>query len=147
MSKDKVKFYGLYDYATSINLDLAKTFLSSFDFKKTTHSLNDILECYNILKYIEAGFSDTLPIGTKENINKLLGIYFHSIDPSSFACIYKSMDTEYHSDFWELYAKYKLYNSIDSTIFLSFIESVQPEILFILQMEKIVYAYDSCIKQ
>lgn len=53
MDKERVKFYSRSDYFYSYMLNKALEKIRIFDINKETYSLEEILELYNITKYID----------------------------------------------------------------------------------------------
>lgn len=84
---DRVKFYSTYDWACGTNLKKLEEVLDKFDDTKN-YKINDIIEFYNCIKYIDNGcyLNDwtTEYIEKVKNklksLNKIIGCFLFKID-------------------------------------------------------------------
>lgn len=125
----------------------ADVLLKNIDFNSDALEVNVIIECSNILKYIEAGVTDHWEDDIKIKLNRVIGKFCSSINNENFISIYKNIDSYLQSEFWELFAKYKLYNKIEEALFQDFINEEKPNITYILENKPIVVKYDVLIKK
>ena len=121
---DRVKFYSTYDWACGTNLKKLEEVLNKFDDTKN-YEINDIIEFYNCIKYIDNGcylndwtteYIEKVKNKLK-NLNKVIGCFLLTIDDNNIISIIDNIDYIYKEDFWELFDKHKVYNRISDLKF------------------------------
>ena len=151
MDKD-VKFFSKNDWQCGNNLVLAENVLNSFDSSKEYNDINEILEFYNIQKYLDN--KCYLTKCNEETINQyldiskrysgIIGKYFSTVNEGNILELYKEIKGIYYDVFWELFDKYKMYERISEKKFEEILNK-RLDLRFILIHKRIVYKYDSTI--
>lgn len=152
----RVKFYGKTDMINGYMLEKALSVLKQFNPTKTYDDINDILELYNVSKFISAKifrqdfteadkafFSDT----NSKTINKIIGKVFSNIDDSSIANYSGKLEREYEEDFLELFGKFNIHKKVSDEAFIKFVNANHIHLFDILSHDKLVYAYDQKIRE
>ena len=151
-----VKFYGKTDMNNGYMLEKALSVLKHFNPTKTYDDINDILELYNVSKFISAKifrqdfteadkafFSDT----NSKTINKIIGKVFSNIDDSSIANYSGKLEREYEEDLLELFGKFNIHKKVSDEAFIKFVNANHIHLFDILSHDKLVYAYDQKIRE
>ena len=85
MDKERVKFYSRSDYFYSYMLNKALEKLRMLDFSEESNSLEEVLELYNIVKYIDDDAGSLvfnkedkkfLGVEAKKALMKIIGTFF-----------------------------------------------------------------------
>lgn len=94
-----------YNYIKNISNFISNT----FDKEKTYSDINDIMELYNVIKYID---DKSIPFSSdiknslsdfKQIANKKIAMFFNKIlTNDNFHENYSKLDVFYHNDFWEI---------------------------------------------
>lgn len=148
---DRVKFYSVNDWAVGYQLQKAEKIINDFD-KNKKYTMQEILELYNITKYIDNNlflkkWSTVYIEKAKEVAKEMKTIVFKYMDSNilneDFQIILKDVSNQYIDDFFELFEK-KIKNiNIFGDIFIKSICERNISIYHILQFKKIVKKYDS----
>ena len=150
---NKVVFYSKEDMAGGIQLKKGEDILRNPS-KSNYTNINDILELYNIKKYIDNGL---YLIGwTQEDItnfkqkateySKVIGQFMSIVNDSNVVQFYDDTFREYINSFWELVNNQSVFKRISKANF-STILSKEPHLIYkILTHNKLVDYYDSEIK-
>lgn len=146
---DRIKFFSKEDMSKTWHLeriDDSLQYLNSLD----ELSLNDVIEYYNISKFIDNNCF--LPNWDDNKIQKLLSInkgiksklgrYFSVFNINNSDISYSKLYFEYIEDFWELFSIYKVYKTTSSDDFIAFIQNNNIYPGFILKEKDIVQYYD-----
>ena len=150
----RVKFYSPNDLSRGYNLELASKILDKLEEGKILDDVNEIIELYNIKKYLELELY--LPTWDEQIIidyqNKLKYIttnvmkYFSKINNNNFRDIFKKVDNNYISDFFQLLEKTKAFNNIDKENIENILSNNELHISYILNFKFIVKKYGETIK-
>ena len=111
---DRVKFYDLSDYAIGHNLEKSKKIIDSYDSNFNNYNVNDVIEFFNIVKYIETGVHLTSWVEADiiknesacREYNKIISVYFKEICCKDLVATYKILEVDYRDDFFEIIFKY-----------------------------------------
>jgi hypothetical protein len=152
----RVKFYSKDDMSAGYNLIEAKKRIDSFDINRKDYEIDDIIEFYNIIRYIEEKcFIKTWNDEDIKNINnitkeykKIISCFMNEINDDNIIDIFNSIeDYNYRDDFFELFENYKKYEIISEQIFNKLLHV--PKLYFpdILCNERTTYRYGNLIKQ
>ena len=150
---DRVKFYSTYDWACGANLKKLKEVLDKFDDTKI-YEINDIIEFYNCIKYIDNGcyLNNWKPEyieeikGKTKSLNKVIACFLLKIDESNVINTIDSVDYLYKEDFWELFDKYKVYSRISDEKFDEILKN-NYTLKMISDFKNIVKYYGSVIRE
>lgn len=154
MPKDRVKFYSKSDLSYCSMLLKALAVLKNYDKDGSNYSINDILELYNIQKFIEAknfcsDFTDTdkayFSDYMKKDISRTIGIFCSKFNDSTIVSFTKDIDIGYWEDYWDVFQKYKIYNRIAENTFKKLLEIGNFPMHFVLLQESLVRKYDNVL--
>ena len=123
---ERIKFYSIDDLLVADNLLRIKENIDKYDENKQDYNINDIIEFYNIIKYIDSGcYKKYLSNWSNEAICKMentvkkykaiVAIYFKSICDENIIVRYQEIQDNYHNyreDYFELIENYKIYEYI-----------------------------------
>lgn len=125
MRGERVKFYSIFDLTCGINLKLAEPIIVNHNETTTFNDINDIIELYNIKRYFDNALF--LPEWTQEirtkytdivnTFSRIIGMFFHSIADNNLVSTFNSLDIEYTDDFWHLFDRFQIFQSISNSIF------------------------------
>ncbi|MEA4968842.1 MAG: hypothetical protein VB048_12095 [Bacteroidaceae bacterium] len=150
---DRVVFYSKEDLSGGIHLKKAEHILMS-DIKPNYTDINDILELYNIKKYIDNELS--LKSWTKDDISNfkqkaiefgtVIGQFMSTINENNIVNFHENTLRNYAHSFWELVNNQNVFKRISKTIFSNILSNEPHLIHEILNHKNIVYHYDKEIK-
>ena len=152
----RVKFYGKTDMINGYMLEKALSVLKHFTPTNTYSDINDVIELYNVNKFISAKIfrqdftEEDKTFFSDENakaINKIIGKIFSNINDSVIANYSGKIDREYEEDFLELLGKFNVCKNVSDEAFIKFVNANHILLFDILAHEKLVYAYDQKIKE
>lgn len=150
----RIKYYGLRDLATSFYSKQVIEALENFDESRTYDDVNDVLELYNILQYVE---DLALPrsliqtkvdqyIAMKTKIHKAIATYFNSIDDTNVAEMVKNVVFDYHTDLLNLLARYKRFDAISPSTMLATLNASSIRVWSLLENKAFVDTYDQDVR-
>lgn len=153
-SEHRIKYYGLQDLATSFYLKPAMELLDEFEEARTDYGINDILELYNVLMYVE---NLALPrdiektkfdeyIALKPKLERSIATFFNAITEANVLTVITDVDFNYHDDLLELLARYKRYDNIAANVMLSALKSSRVAIWSLLANKEIVAKYNEDVR-
>lgn len=153
-SERRIKYYGIRDLATSFYLKPTMKLLDNFNETKTDYSINDILEIYNVLLYVD---NLALPkniekqkldeyIALKPKLHKTIATFFNAVTERNVLTIISEVKFDYHDDLLILLARYKRYDNINSDVMLRALRSSKVAIWSLLANKDIVNKYDQDIR-
>jgi transcriptional regulator with XRE-family HTH domain len=153
-SERRIKYYGLRDLATSFYLKPAMKLLDDYEESKTDYDINDILELYNVLMYVE---NLALPrniektkldeyVALKPKLHKSIVLFFNAITEVNALTVIKEVDFNYHDDLLTLLARYKRYDNISAGVMLRALKSSKIAVWSLLANREIVDKYDEDIR-
>jgi len=114
----RVKFYGLNDIGTHLQVKHAVETLEHYDPSPTTRTISDILELYNAQLFAESNlFPKTYPDRQREEcqalipeLRKTIAKFFTAINDANIASVVVDVGYEYHADLLDLLSRYKVYH-------------------------------------
>jgi transcriptional regulator with XRE-family HTH domain len=150
----RIKYYGLRDLATSFYMKQVMEILDGFDDNKPHDNINDILEIYNVLLYVE---NLALPgdlskdkidkyISLKPVLNKVIATFFNSINEQNASTVIKDVVFDYHNDLLNLLGRFKRYDEISSHVLLEVLANSNVRIWDLLENKAMVDKYDQDIR-
>jgi hypothetical protein len=151
--KNKVVFYSIEDMAGGHQLQKGECILRS-DIKSDFSDFNDILELYNIKKYIDNELylkswtdDDITNFNRKATeFGKVIGQFVATINDSNVVNLYENTLQNYVHSFWELVNNQSVFKRISKSIF-SDILSNEPHLIYeILTHKNIVDYYNNEIR-
>lgn len=150
-----IKFYSAIDLACGYQLNKIEDAIVKYDISRSNYEINEILEIYNIIKYIDNEFY--LATWKEEFINKLkeynrgfksiLGRFVSQLNDENIITIYMECSLEYKDDFWELIEKYKAWKKISQDKIFYLLEKGKINIHDFSKHKKLVEAYGEAIKE
>jgi hypothetical protein len=145
MEKIRIKYFGLTDLSAAYYIEQSKKVLKEYNTQSNVSNINDIIELFNIDKYIKTDIELGIEKTASQLINKCISTYLSSISSIPLCILFKEVDNDYHDEFWEFFTKYKIFNRFTDVEFTEFLQTEHPFIRSILQNEKLVAVYDECI--
>lgn len=153
---ERVKFYSASDWSCGYNLEKLYEVLNNYDDKKEDYDINEIIEFYNMTKFIEnecflVKWSEKERKQIKNGLPKLkatIGKFCANINNTNFIDLFNNIDKEnfYQEDFFELIEKYNVYVRIDNEQIEELLEN-NFLLNIILKNKKIVNKYGETIKK
>lgn len=149
-----VKFYSVNDLGCGNNLVLLENVLNNFNSSKEYDDINEILEFYNIQKYLNNKcYLTKWDEETKKryfDISKrfsgIIGKYFSTLNEGNIFEVYQKIKNMYCDDFWELFDNYKLFERISDEKFGNILDD-GLNLRFVLVHKRIVNKYDNTISK
>lgn len=151
MNTERVKFYGRNDFSYSYMLQKAIDKVREFDNNKTDYSLDDILELYNTVKFIDDDAQSLLKNeddkkvfnkSTKGLLMKPISIFFNNLNDFAISDIVIDSSHIYAEDFLNLFDKYNCFRNIKAETFILALKRFRIPFGYIFYNKKIVHAYD-----
>lgn len=150
--KHRIKYYSKSDLSIGWNLQKIEEIIKEYDEKRKDYKINDIIEFYNITKFLDNELYlknwDKDYIDDLKNINiKLkasIGRHFNNIKNKNIYEIFNSIEIRYKEDFFEIFENYKLYNRINQTSFNRLISNTHI-LELVLRNKKITEVYTDII--
>ena len=148
---NRVKFYSVTDWGSGHQLKKAEKVINDFD-KNKEYEIEDILEFYNITKYIDSKmyleqwnkeYVEEINKIVKEMREKIFKYIDDNVNEEKFEEIIKSVPNEYMNDFFELIEKKILNIDILGNTFIQSIDKRNVPIYYLLEYKKIVKKYDN----
>ncbi len=148
----RVKYYSPGDLGRPSIMNKVDEVYKSFDSNKTDYNINEILEFYNIDKYLADG--TRLRYWNEDNIKKwsmklksIYNKYINSVCDENFETRYNQLEYNYIEDFWYLLSQNRVYERISIEAFDNFTKNKNPKLYLLLENDKIVTYYDCVIKE
>lgn len=153
---EKVKFYSTSDWSCGYNLEKLYKVLKEYDSCRESYEINQIIEFFNIIQYIENDCF--LQKWSKEDIKfiksklpelkKTIGKFCNGINDKNIVDIFSSIKKEnfYYEDFFSIIEKYNVYEKITDKKIEKLLKK-DFVIHLILQNKKIVNKYGNTIKK
>lgn len=121
----RIKYYSRSDLSTGWNLKKLEEVINNYDETKEDYEINDIIEFYNITKFLNnelylKNWNETYIERLKEINKKLkasIGKYCAKINYKNLWDIFNEVERTYKDDFFEIFESYKLYNKINERTF------------------------------
>lgn len=147
---NRVIFFSKEDLSGSRQLEKGEPILRA-DLPCIHSDINEVLELYNIKKYID---NDLFLIGwspeDKENFKlkvdefaKIIGQFMASLEQSNFDDFYEAVILEYRESFWELVNNQSVFKRISKDSFKNVLKSDPHLICTLLKHRKLVSFFDS----
>lgn len=158
---ERIKFYSINDMISGENLIRIKEIIDNFDENKKDYNINDIIELYNITKYVDTecyknyklNWSEDDISKIKDVIKKYKGIiarYIKSISNENITTKYMEIQDDYYDyreDFFELVEKYKAYKNISECIFSELLHTPKAFLEHILRNKNMTYYHGNAIRE
>lgn len=158
---ERIKFYSINDMVSGENLIRIKEIVDNFDENKKYYNINDIIELYNITKYVDTecyknyklNWSEDDISKIKDVIKKYKGIiarYIKSISNENITTKYMEIQDDYYDyreDFFELLEKYKAYENISECIFSELLHTPKVFLEYILRNKNMTYYHGNAIRE
>ena len=150
----RVKFFGLNDLGTGFHIEGAARVLERYDSSSTGHSVTDVLELYNVQRFVEHGlfpnsYTDEQREAGKARIIELrrtIGRFFSTIQDANLASILVDVDYFYHADVLELFGRNKVYERCSATVVLPALEQIGIGVGAFLTCQHLVECYDQDVR-
>ena len=151
---NRVAFYSKEDMAGGFELSKGENILRN-ETKSVYEDINDILELYNIKKYLDNDFylkswslKDIAEFKKKAiEYGNIVGRFMSQINDSNFKFFYDQLLHGYINSFWEIVNNQKIQRKISSEIFEATLKSNPHEIRIILTHKDIVSSYNNVLRR
>ena len=148
---ERIYFFSAEDISLGRNFEKALKLLDKFDPSKPNTDINDIIELYQIhliFKYGRIKPEYTQPYSIKvRSIMPIISDFFLQICDSSLLTQYRLVYKTYHSSFWSLFDKFKLYDRISPSTFCGVLREDNSAIYDILKHKHLVSHYDQTLSE
>lgn len=134
---NRVEFYTKNDLMTGHYLQIGEEKLRGADSKSSSSDINDVLELYNLKKYIDNGMY--LKSWTQDDITnfkqkaveykKAIGQFMATIDDANVISLYGKTLRGYIHSFWELVNNQNVYKRISRAVFDQIL-SGEPDLIY-----------------
>lgn len=150
----RVKFFGLNDLGTGFYAEGAARVLERYDPSSAEHSVTDVLELYNVQRFVEHGlfpdsYNDEQREAGKARITELrrtIGRFFSTIRDANLASILVDVDYFYRADVLELFGRNKVYERCSAAIVLPALEQIGIGVGDLLTCQRLVECYDQDVR-
>ncbi len=145
----RIKFFSAFDLAAGYTLKCATPILDSFNPSANYTDINDVIELDQIKKFIDSGvllkeWSDE-ECEKKREIVKMfpatIAKFCQTIDNSNFLTHYNSLDWFYKCDFWNVLARYNVFERLDSSLIKKCQQQEHFSLEAILRCKKVVTTF------
>lgn len=157
----RIKFYSINDMVSGENLIRIKEIVDNFDENKKDYSINDIIELYNITKYVDTKCYKNYKLNWSEddisrikdvikNYKGIIACYVKSISNENITIKYMEIQDDYYDyreDFFELLEKYKVYKNISECIFSELLHTPKVFLEYILRNKNMTYYHGNAIRE
>ena len=152
---EQVKFYSKEDMASGYNLIKAEKIINNFDEQKEYNDINELIEFYNITKYIDNGvflksWDEEYIQKAKDTSKKMKSVIFkrfNSIQNETLIDVFDKLNKRYRDDFFEIINNIIDNINIESDTIKELLNKYPYHIYDILTNKKIVDKYDNVIKE
>ncbi|NTJ91768.1 hypothetical protein HQ630_03920, partial [Enterococcus faecium] len=111
MKNNWIKFYGENDLSTGLDLSNVETFINDFILNPIINTLNEAIEIYNVLKFLDLNYfkemSSEKISECRKSSHRLLNEYFGKGELSEYITEYSDLHFQYQSDFWDIFVRFK----------------------------------------
>lgn len=149
----RAKYYVNNDMSISFSLQRAEEVISAFDSNSSAHSINDIIEYYNIIQL----FNNKLYLPSWDDarikeytavVNRFraeVGRFLHTVQGGHLAALYEETDARFKDDFIDLLSHYKVTDRISDNQFSAFIDAHPQALSHIIHNKDLVVKYGRVI--
>ena len=112
MPTDRVHFYSSYDLSIPMYIDRMVEVVKSYEEGKQPDGINDYLEMYHIVQFVEHGkylsdWKECRISGVKQYKGKVAA-YFSQLKPEELPALYAEAERGYQSTFWQIINTFKI---------------------------------------
>lgn len=153
---DRIKFYSKEDMASGYNLKNAEVIINEFDESKNYNDINELIELYNIVQYIDNGiflknWDEKFIQDAKTKCRKMKSLFLQwfnkNINDKTIIKEYEKIDRKYISDFFKIINDIIDKIKINNETFLNLLNKNLYHIYDVLENQKIVKKYDETIAE
>ncbi|MEK4256938.1 hypothetical protein [Enterococcus sp. FSL W8-0510] len=151
MKNNWIKFYGENDLSTGLDLSNVETFINDFILNPIINTLNEAIEIYNVLKFLDLGYfkkmSSEKISECRKSSHRLLNEYFGKGELSEYITEYSDLHFQYQSDFWDIFVRFKVIKRTEYVDFEKIIDEYKIPIHLLLEYQKICEKYKLFFKK
>lgn len=151
MKNNWIKFYGENDLSTGLDLSNVETFINDFILNPIINTLNEAIEIYNVLKFLDLGYfkemSSEKIFECRKSSHRLLNEYFGKGELSEYITEYSDLHFQYQSDFWDIFVRFKVIKRTEYVDFEKIIDEYKIPIHLLLEYQKICEKYKLFFKK
>ncbi|CEN81263.1 hypothetical protein [Paraclostridium sordellii] len=150
----RVQYYSVNDSAIIYDKENMDRVIMNFNFDKKYENINDIIEIYNIKKYIDQGIypSFWLPEDIKKSKDiskkymKIVGKFYGTISNQNIEDLFDYVEIEYKSNFWEIFNDFKVYKKISNDKIHNLLNKSKRIVHYLLEHKDLVDYYGQVIR-
>lgn len=150
----RVQYYSVNDLAIGYDIENMEKVIMNFNYDKKYDNINDVIEIYNIKKYIDQGIypSFWLPEDLKKSKDiskqymKIVGKFCGTISNQNIENLFDSVEIEYKSNFWEIINNFKVYKKISNDKLYDLLNKSKGIIHSLLEYKELVDYYGEVIR-
>lgn len=150
----RARFFGVGDLAAGRYVGRAVEVVEAFDPAAGPGDVMDVLELYNVLKYLEQGMfpvdygedQQAIALAKVRAIRGVIGRFFSTLDAEGFASRLVGVEREYHDDLLELLARHGVFGRCAASTVLPALEALGMRLGNLLGCEKLVDAYEGEVR-
>lgn len=153
---NRVKFHSKNDLSSGYYLSICAEVLNKYlQYGCLFQNVNDVLELYNIRKYMEnemylLTWNSEQVEQYKEFVNQNfseIAKFMKSINSENLMLIYNELTIDYKDDFWELFERFKCYQNIDDHTFNTFISETDVSFYELIKQQSVIRHYGRVIRE
>lgn len=141
---DRVQYYSNNGLAICYDIKTMERAMVNFNSNQKCENINDIIELYNIKKYIENGIDsdywssedESIPRETSKFYMGIIRKFLGSISDKNIQMIYNSLEMNYKSNFWELINDFKIYKRISPDAIYNILKESTGVVYHLLEYKK-----------
>ena len=150
----RVRFFSVNDLAAGWYVDRVAELVESFEASSVPTCVVDIIELYNVQRYLENDFLPHAHSQQERDVAKsrlpelrsAVARFFSAIDDATCARVVADVGHEYHADLLELLGRNGAFARCTPATMLPALESAGVHLGTMLGCKKLVVAYDSAIR-
>lgn len=150
----RVQYYSVNDLAISYDIENMERVIANFNSDKKYENINDVIEIYNIRKYIDQGIYPSYWLredinkskNTSKHYMKIVGQFCGSISNQNIEYLFDSVEIEYKSNFWELINDFKVYKQISNDKIYNLLNRPKGIVHYLLKYKELVEYYGKVIR-
>ena len=143
--ENRVRFFSKEDMSAGMNLSTAEPILRNYD-SSNVIELNDIIELYQIKKYIDndlflLSWTDEDKLLFKEKVKSIwnsITLFWLNINTDNFITFFDSVEVGYQPAFWELTEKLKVFKNLSKEKFIELLNNDHLWIREVLHQKDLV---------
>lgn len=150
----RIVFFSKDDLASYPMMNNINEYLENDNYKKSSQTINYILELHHICEYIDNGFLHQSWNDAKiqqykalvKDFKRDINLYYNTLSPQQIVDFYDDIDFNYSESFWLLINRFKIYKKIQSDILKQLFKKDRFNIDDILYCSNVVLFFEAEIR-